>query len=150
MGGIYRKMRANRNMSKIIQIFFYSDVIKTKSIEQDNESDHRSHRCKELRIEPPKILCWNAHGLINIDTKWKIDALKEHVSVNNIFLMNFTETWFEKEIQDEEIPNFTTFRSDRKSGKKKKGGGAAIYLKNRFEARLLMDDHVESCEIVAI
>ena len=64
--------------------------------------------------------------MINKDTKWKIDALKEHVQVNNIFLMNFTETWFEKEIQDEEIPGFTTFRSDRKSEKKKKGGGAAI------------------------
>ena len=30
------------------------------------------------------------------------------------------------------------------------GTQAAIYLKNGFEARLLMNDHVESCEIVAI
>ena len=51
---------------------------------------------RELRTDPPKILCWNAHGLISKDTKWKIDALKEHVRVNNIFLMNFTETWFKK------------------------------------------------------
>ena len=105
---------------------------------------------RELRTDPPKILCWNAHGLISKDTKWKIDALKEHVRVNNIFLMNFTETWFKKEIQDEKIPGFTIFRSDRKSEKKKSGGGAAIYLKDGFEARLLMNDHVESCEIVAI
>ena len=34
--------------------------------------------------------------------------------------------------------------------KRKNGGEAAIYLKNGFEARLLMNDHVESCEIVAI
>ena len=120
---------------------------KTKQTEQNNEGDSTK---SQLRREPPKILCWNAHGLINKDTKWKIDALKEHVQVNNIFLMNFTETWFEKEIQDEEIPGYTTFRSDRKSEKKKKGGGAAIYLKNGFEARLLMNDQVESCEIVAI
>ena len=43
----------------------------------------------------------NAQGLINADTKWKIDMLKEHVSVNNIVIMNFTETWFKKEDQDE-------------------------------------------------
>ena len=43
--------------------------------------------------------------------------------------MNFTETWLKKEIQDDKIPGFTTFRSDRNSKKKVKGGGAAIYLK---------------------
>ena len=63
--------------------------------------------------------------------------------------MNFTETWLKKEIQDEKIPNFTTFRSDRKGGKTK-GGGAAIYLKDGFDAKVLLEDYVESCEIVAI
>ena len=52
-------------------------------------------------------------------------------------------------MQDEKIPNFTTFRCDRKS-KKSKGGGTAIYLKNGLEGRLLLEDRVESCEIVAI
>ena len=63
--------------------------------------------------------------------------------------MNFTETWLKKKIQDEKIPNFITFRCDRKN-KKSKGGGAAIYLKNRFEAKLLLEDRVESCKIVAV
>ena len=63
--------------------------------------------------------------------------------------MNFTETWLKKEIKDEKIPNFSTYRSDRKGGKSK-GGGAAIYLRDGFEARVVMEDYVESCEIIAI
>ena len=58
--------------------------------------NQRNCKCKELRKEPPKILCWNAHGLISLENKWKIDALKEQVSENNTFLMNFTETWLKK------------------------------------------------------
>merc|ERR1711954_46120 len=99
--------------------------------------------------EPCKMLCLNAQGLMNENTRWKIDALKEYVSTNNIILMNFTETWLKKKMQDEKIPNFTTFRCDRNS-KKSKGGGTAIYLKNGFEAKLLLEVRVESCEIVAI
>ena len=95
------------------------------------------------------MLCLNAQGLMNENTRWKIDALKEYVSANNIILMNFTETWLKKKMQDEKIPNFTTFRCDRKS-KKSKGGGTAIYLKNGLGGRLLLEDRVESCEIVAI
>ena len=99
--------------------------------------------------EPCKLMYLNARGLINKYTRWKIDDLKEYVSTNNIILMNFTETWLKKKIQDVKVPNFTTFRCDRKS-KKKKGGGVAIYLKNGFEARLLLEERVESCEILAI
>ena len=75
------------------------------------------------------MLCLNAQGLMNENTRWKIDALEEYVSTNNIILMNFTETWLKKKMQDEKILNFTTFRCDRKS-KNSKGGGTAIYLKN--------------------
>ena len=41
---------------------------------------------------PPKMLRWNARGLVNRDTKCKIGAIGEHAQVNNVFLMNFTET----------------------------------------------------------
>ena len=40
--------------------------------------------------------------------------LNDHVSVNNIVIMNFTETWFKKEDQDEKISNYAIFRGDRK------------------------------------
>ena len=50
--------------------------------------------------------------------KWKIDALKEQVSEKNTFLMIFTGTLLKKEIQDDKIPEFTIFRSNRNSKKK--------------------------------
>ena len=69
--------------------------------------------------------------------------IKEYVHENNIILMNFTETWLKKEIQDEKIPNFTTFRADRKGGKSR-GGGAAIYLRDGLEAQVLAEEFVDS------
>ena len=75
--------------------------------------------------------------------------IKEYVHENNIILMNFTETWLKKEIQDEKIPNFTTFRADRKGGKLR-GGGAAIYLRDGLEAQVLAEEFVDSCEMIAI
>ena len=62
----------------------------------------------------------NTQGLINIDSKWKVDMIKEYVSVNNVIIMNFTETWLKEEDQDVGIPNYTTTRGDRK-GEKSKG-----------------------------
>ena len=59
--------------------------------------------------------------------------------------MNLTETWLKEEDQDEKIPNYTTFRSDRKGGITR--GGVAIYLRNGLEAKLILEDYVESCEI---
>ena len=85
---------------------------------------------------PPKMLSWNARGLVNRDTKWKINAISEHTQVNSVFLMNFTETWLNREIQDEKIKKFTTYRSDRTCENKTKGGGAAIYIKNGFDTVL--------------
>ncbi len=46
--------------------------------------------------------------------------------------MNITETWLNKKKQHDKIPNFTTYRRDRKS-KKTKGGGTAIYVKDGSE-----------------
>ena len=75
--------------------------------------------------------------------------LKDYVSENNIIIMNLTETWLKKEDQDEKIPNYVTFRGDRKGGKTK-GGGVAIYIRDGFEGKVILEDYVESCEIVAV
>ena len=75
--------------------------------------------------------------------------LKEYINENNIIIMNFTETWLKEEDQDEKIPNYVTFRGDRKGGKTK-GGGVAIYIRDGFEGKLVLEDYVESCEIVAV
>ena len=64
---------------------------------------------------------------MNSDTKWKVDMLKEYASKKNIMIMNLPETWLKEEDQDEKIPNYVTFRGDRKGGKTK-GGGVATYI----------------------
>ena len=79
---------------------------------------------------------------MNSDTKWKVDMLKEYVSKNNIVIMNFTETWLKEEDQDEKIPNYVTFRGDRKGGKTK-GGGVAIYIRDGFEGKVILEDYNE-------
>ena len=153
--------KAKRNDSKV-----ELTVVETKGqIEQrvtdrdkkgkDNKENKNDSNSKNR--EPCKLLYLNAQGLINKYTKrnklkytkWKVDAIKEYVNNNNVILMNFTETWLQKNIQDEKLPDFTTYRCDRKS-KKSKGGGTAIYLKKGYEARLILEDRVEDCEIVAI
>ena len=75
--------------------------------------------------------------------------LKEYVRVNNDVIVNITETWLKKEDQDVGIPNYTIFRGDRKGGKTK-GGGVAIYLRDGFESKVILEDYVESCEVVAV
>ena len=63
--------------------------------------------------------------------------------------MNITETKLNEKIQDDKILNFRTFRSDRKDGKTS-GGGTAIYVKDGFEAKLILEDHEKSSEIVVV
>ena len=75
--------------------------------------------------------------------------LKEYVCVNNDVIINITETWLKEEDQDVGIPNYTIFRGDRKGGKTK-GGGVAIYLRDGFESKVILEDYVGSCEIVAV
>ena len=130
-----------------------SNIVKKRKNNLESNNNDTSNK----KREPCKLLCLNLQGLINKHTKqnkqknpkWKIDAINEYVNTNNIILMNFTETWLEEEIQDEKVSDFTTFRCDRKS-MKSKGGGTAIYLKKGYEARLILEDRVEDCEMVAI
>ena len=63
------------------------------------------------RNEPCRLLCLNINGLIlkedrwrkengnrkKINGKWKKEEIEEYVSENNIIIMNFTETWLDKD-----------------------------------------------------
>ena len=122
--------------------------VPTKNGGETNKLRNETRRSTKT-TEPSKILSLNAQGLIKKDTKWKVDMIKEYMHKYNIFLMNFTETWLKEEIQDEKIPNFTTFRADRKGGKLR-GGGAAIYLRDGLEAQVIAEEYVDSCEMIAI
>ena len=78
---------------------------KNKKEERVNKSDRTSIHKK--RKEPCKITYLNTQCLINEDSKWKLDALKEYTDTNNVIIMNITETWLNEEKQDDKIPNFT-------------------------------------------
>ena len=58
--------------------------------ENRNTGGRRNSISNAKKREPCKILSLNAQGLINKDTKWKVDMLKEYVSENNIVIMNLT------------------------------------------------------------
>merc|ERR1712180_453094 len=76
--------------------------VPTKNGGETSKSGNET-RTNTKSTEPSKILSLNAQGLIKTDTKWKVEMIKEYVHENNIILMNFTETWLKKEIQDEPI-----------------------------------------------
>ena len=44
---------------------------KTGIMSATSRLNPRNCKCKELRKEPPKILCWNAHGLISSEKSGK-------------------------------------------------------------------------------
>ncbi len=139
------KNEKNKN-GKMDNIVNKLNEIKTE--ERVNKGDRNSVHKK--RKEPCKITYFNTQGLIKEDSRWKLDALKEYTGTDNVIIMNITETWLNEEKQDDKIPNYTTYRSDRKSKIKTKGGGAAIYVRDGFEAKLILEDYEESSEIIAV
>ena len=64
-------------------------------------------------------------------------------------IINVTETWFSKDITDEEanIKGYKIFRGDRKEIKQ---GGTAIYLYDKLEAEKIGEISHNKCEMVAI
>ena len=57
------------------------------------------------RRELCKLLCLNIHGLVKKssdevvpDQRWKVEAIEEYVKENNIIIMNYTETWLDKDM----------------------------------------------------
>ena len=47
------------------------------------------------------MLYQNIQKLVTKDKKYKIEFFKEYCKENNILLMNFTETWFIKNTQND-------------------------------------------------
>ena len=98
--------------------------------------------------EPLKILYQNIRGLITENSKAKKEYFEEYVKVNNVIIMNFTETWLNDTIkEDANINKFQCFRVDRKD---KSRGGAAIYVKDQLEAKIISKINAGKCEMIAI
>ena len=98
--------------------------------------------------QPWKFIYQNIRGLVSENSRKKIDYYNEFVIDNRIIIMNFTETWLNKTIEEEaNINGFNIFRGDRKDCKQ---GGTAIYLHEKIEAELIGSFSENKCEMVAI
>ena len=87
-------------------------------------------------------------GLVTENSKAKKEYYDEFVKVNNIIIINFTETWLNDKIKDDaNINEFKCFRVDRKDVTR---GGAAIYIKDQLEAKIISKINTGKCEMLAI
>ena len=103
---------------------------------------------KNTEKQPWKIMYLNAERLVTKNSKKKVEYLSEYVEENKVLIMNLTETWLDETIQkDIEIKEYQLFRSDRVG---KKGGGAAIYIKEEYEAHKVADISIGYIEFLAV
>merc|ERR1711874_60426 len=91
--------------------------------------------------EPPKIkmmrMFQNMEGLVSEKSIEKVKLLNEYTQIDNIILMNLTETWLDNTVEDVvEIEGYNLFRGDR-NGKIR--GGTAIYLHDKIEANKICE-----------
>lgn len=97
----------------------------------------KARRLKKKRFRPalPSVVMGNVRSLAN-----KMDELTMLTRKEKIFrecsVMCFTETWLHKNIPDPvvDLNGFTCVRADRDPGssEKKRGGGFALYVNNRW------------------
>ena len=84
-------------------------------------------------------------GLVTEKSKEKVELLKEYTEVDNIILMNLTETWCDNTVEDVvEIEGNNIFRGDRK---KIVRGGTAIYLQDKLEVNKICEVSYKKKEI---
>ena len=103
------------------------------------------------REEPYKIIYQNIQGLVTENSKIIRVHFDEYTAENNVILVNLTETWLDKHIvEDAKIKNFQIYRADRRENVRNDRGGAAIYVKDPYEAKEISNVGVGKCEMIAI
>ena len=86
--------------------------------------------------------------MITENSKAKKEYFEEYVKENDVILINFTETWMNETIkEDANINEFQCFRVDRKDVSR---GGAAIYIRDQLEAKIISKINAGKCEMLAI
>ena len=80
----------------------------------------------------------------------KVDYYKEYTQENKVLLLNFTETWLNKNVKDDaEIEGYTIFRGDRQENITQ--GGTAIYISDKVkDGNLIKSFSSFKCEMVAV
>ena len=121
----------------------------TETIESNERNERNDEeRVNEEKEKPWKIVIQNMKGLITETSKEKVELLKEYTEVDNIILMNITETWCDDTVEDVvEIEGYNIYRGDRKEIIR---GGTAIYLHDKLEANKICEISYQKCDMVAI
>ena len=97
---------------------------------------------------PWKIIYQNIRCLVSENSRKKIDYFREFTSINEVLIINLTETWLDETIDsDAKINGFKEFRSDRIGIKQ---GGTMIYTNEELECETLAKISKNKCEMIAI
>ena len=82
---------------------------------------------QDERNEPWKFVYQNIRCLVSENTIYKNSYLRNYEKANKVMLINLTEIWLNKNIQDDaKIEEYTEYRSDRVGAKQ---GGTIIYTR---------------------
>jgi hypothetical protein len=78
----------------------------------------------------------NARSIVN-----KIKELKVMIEEENMDIIAITETWLNDNVTDDEVSinGYTLFRKDRRDEVKCRGGGVAMYIKNKLNPTINSD-----------
>ena len=86
---------------------------------------------------PWKIVSQNIQRIVTKNSKEKVQFLEDYVKEKKILILNFTETWLNKTIQDDpEIAGYKLHRGDRSV---RFGGGTAIYVREDCESEKIAE-----------
>ena len=103
---------------------------------------------QDERNEPWKFVYQNIRCLVSENTQYKIKYLRDYTKTNKVMLINLTETWLNKNIQEDvKIEGYNEYRSDRIGAKQ---GGAIIYTLEDFECEVLERHSKGNCELIAV
>ena len=101
-----------------------------------------------LEAQPWKILYQNIRCLVSENSKKKIEYFREFTTINDVLILNLTETWLDETIDDDaKINGYKEYRSDRIGIKQ---GGTIIYTNDELESEVLAKISINKCEMIAI
>lgn len=98
-----------------------------------------SNATKQLKTI--KIAAWNANNVI-----YKKQELIQFTIEHNTDIILISETWL-REANKFKIPNYYTYREDRKTGP---GGGVAILIKKTINHELITIDNLQTLESIGL
>ena len=116
--------------------------------EEDKEENDTTGKIETRKYLPSKIVYQNIRRLVTKENKEKIGFFVDMGKNENILFMNFTETWYNKEVKGcPKMKGYELYRGDRSH---RQGGGTAIYVKSGFDAQKIAEMSSDEVEMVAV